>query len=79
MLLRKFYVQENEKAPEPKQKKTREDGDSPHGHSRSQVNALSGFADSTSCQTSCVHAIPSLSDCIRQHTIPPIMIFIRLL
>jgi tRNA-specific adenosine deaminase 2 len=24
MLLRKFYVQENEKAPEPKQKKTRE-------------------------------------------------------
>lgn len=24
MLLRKFYVQENDKAPEPKQKKTRE-------------------------------------------------------
>ena len=24
MLLRKFYIQENEKAPEPKQKKTRE-------------------------------------------------------
>lgn len=24
MLLRKFYVQENEKAPEPKQKRTRE-------------------------------------------------------